>query len=77
MKVLLSRYFPELIYEYGVLDPSLPFEALHRQSLINERARAADGGAEFSRRIRAEPSRHLGLGSVLPVVHVRAGSPSR
>ena len=51
-KMLLSGYFPELVYERGSLDQSLPFEALRRQSLINERARAADGDAQFSRRIR-------------------------
>ena len=51
-KVLLSGYFPDLIYERGRLDQSLPFDALRRQSRVNERARAADGAADFSRRIR-------------------------
>ncbi len=51
-KVLLSGYFPDLAYERGRLDQSLPFDALRRQSLVNERARAADGAADFSRRIR-------------------------
>jgi hypothetical protein len=32
----------------------VPFEALRRQSLINDRARAADGAPDFSRRIRAD-----------------------
>ena len=52
-KVLLSGYFPELAYERGRLDRSLPFDALRRQSRINEPARAAEGAADFSRRIRA------------------------
>ncbi len=51
-KMLLSGYFPDLVYERGKLDQSLPFDALRRQSHINERARAADGADDFSRRIR-------------------------
>jgi hypothetical protein len=51
-KMLLSGYFPELVYERGSLDQSLPFDALRRQSHINERARAAAGADDFSRRIR-------------------------
>jgi hypothetical protein len=51
-KMLLSGYFPELVYERGSLDQSLPFEDLRQQSYINERAQAADGADNFSRRIR-------------------------
>ena len=51
-KMLLSGYFADLVYERGRLDQSLPFDALRRQSLINGRARAADGADDFSRRIR-------------------------
>ncbi len=51
-KMLLSGYFPELVYERGALDQSLPFDALRRQSHINERAQAAAGSEDFSRRIR-------------------------
>jgi hypothetical protein len=51
-KMLLSGYFPDLVYERGSLDQSLPFGALRQQSLVNERARAADGDANFSRLIR-------------------------
>ncbi len=51
-EMLLSGYFPDLVYERGKLDQSLPFDALRRQSHINERARAADGADDFSRRIR-------------------------
>ncbi len=50
--MLLSGYFPALVYERGSLYQNLPFETLRRQSLVNERARAADGDANFSRRIR-------------------------
>jgi hypothetical protein len=51
-KVLLSGYFPELVYERGALDQELSFPALRAQSLINERARAADSRSDFSRLIR-------------------------
>jgi len=51
-KMLLSGYFPDLVYERGKLDQSLSFDALRRQSHINERARAANGADDFSRRIR-------------------------
>jgi hypothetical protein len=51
-KMLLSGYFPELVYERGSLDRSLPFAALRGRSHVNERARAADGDAQFSQRIR-------------------------
>lgn len=51
-KMLASGYFPELAYERGSLHQSLPFDVLRQQSHINERARAADGADDFSRRIR-------------------------
>ncbi len=51
-KMLLSGYFPELVYERGKLDQSLPFDALRRRSHINERARAAGDADDFSHRIR-------------------------
>ncbi len=51
-KMLLSGYFPDLMYERGALDQSLPFDILRRKSLINKRARAADGFDDFSYRIR-------------------------
>ena len=51
-KMLLSGYFPDLFYERGVLDKSLPFAELRRKSLINERALAADGAENFSKLIR-------------------------
>jgi hypothetical protein len=51
-KVLLSGYAPQYAYERGRLDTSLPFDELRRRSRVNERAQAADRGADFSRRIR-------------------------
>jgi hypothetical protein len=51
-KVLLSGYFPELLYERGVLDQSLPYPELRQASLINARAEAALGAPDFSERIR-------------------------
>ena len=51
-KMLLSGYFPDLFYERGALDQSLPFEELRRKSLINQRALAADGADNFSYLIR-------------------------
>jgi hypothetical protein len=51
-KMLLSGYFPDLFYERGVLDQSLPFGELRRKSLINQRALAADGADNFSHLIR-------------------------
>jgi hypothetical protein len=51
-KMLVSGHFAELVYEYGALDQGLPFAELRRASLINERARAAAGAPDFSRRIR-------------------------
>ena len=52
-KMLLSGYFPELVYERGGLHQSLPFEELRARSLINGKARNADGATDFSERIRS------------------------
>jgi Domain of unknown function (DUF4105) len=51
-RVLLSGYFPEYAYDLGSLDTSVPFEELKAQSLINDKARAADQDPNFSQRIR-------------------------
>jgi hypothetical protein len=51
-KVLLSGHLPEYAHELGRLDGSRPFPELQRLSRVNERARAADGAPDFSRRIR-------------------------
>lgn len=46
---LIDRY----LYASGRLDTTLPFEELRARSHINDAARAADGAADFSARIRA------------------------
>ena len=51
-RVLLSGYFPEYAYELGSLDTSMPFAQLKAQSLINDKAHAADGAPDFSTQIR-------------------------
>ena len=51
-KTLLSGYFPEFIYERGSLDQELSYPTLRARSLVNERARAADGAPNFSRLVR-------------------------
>lgn len=51
-KILLSGYVPEYLYEVGRLDTGLPFAELRRRAHINARAREAEDGEDFSRRIR-------------------------
>ncbi|MBY0399704.1 DUF4105 domain-containing protein [Myxococcota bacterium] len=51
-KILLSGYAAEYVYDHGMLDTRMPFEALRRASHVNEAARAAEGAADFSQRIR-------------------------
>jgi hypothetical protein len=52
-KLLANGYLPELLYERGSLDTSLPFPELKALSHINERARAAGDADDFSAAIRA------------------------
>ncbi len=51
-RILVNGKLPELAYERGTIDTSLPLAELMRRSRINERARAADDAPDFSRRIR-------------------------
>ena len=51
-RMLVNGYADELLYEKGVIDRSLPFAELKRISHINERAKEADGAADFSEQIR-------------------------
>jgi len=51
-KMMLSGYFPELVFEWGAMDQSIPFPELRRKSLINERARKAINSDDFSNLIR-------------------------
>jgi hypothetical protein len=49
---LLNGLIDSYLYHSGRIDTTLPFDELRRGSLINEAARAADGAADFSQRIR-------------------------
>jgi hypothetical protein len=51
-KMLLSGYFPELVYERGGLYKELPFGELRRRSLVNGKSREATGSSTYSRLIR-------------------------
>jgi hypothetical protein len=50
---LLNGLIDSYLYLSGRVDTTLPFDELRRRSLINEAAKAADGAADFSERIRA------------------------
>jgi hypothetical protein len=52
-RVLLPGYVPQLVYDRGRLDTSLPFKELERRAWVNARAHAADRDPAFSQRIRA------------------------
>lgn len=49
---LLNGLIDSYLYHSGRIETTLPFDELRRGSLINEAARAADGAADFSQRIR-------------------------
>jgi hypothetical protein len=51
-RMLVNGYGDELLYERGMLATNLPLAELKTRSHINERARAADKAADFSRLIR-------------------------
>jgi len=51
-RMLVNGLADELLYERGAIDTSLPFDELKRISRINDRAKAADGAANFSKKIR-------------------------
>ena len=51
-RLLANGHMPELLYEQGRLDTSLPFAELERRSHIDARAKAADQDPAFSARIR-------------------------
>jgi hypothetical protein len=54
-KVLLSGYLPQLAYERGRLDRSMPFPELRRRSRVNDAAvRAGLDAPDFSARIRED-----------------------
>lgn len=51
-RILVNGKGPELLYDRGMVNTTLPFAELESQSHINERARAAGSAPDFSRRIR-------------------------
>jgi len=51
-KILVNGYLPELGYERGTIDTSLPFEELRRVSDITQRAKTNGGDSSFSDVIR-------------------------
>ena len=54
LKILVSGYVPEYLYEQGRLEATgLSFPELQERSHVNARAQAADKAPDFSRRIRA------------------------
>ncbi len=52
-RLFVNGHLPELLYERGSLDKSLPFEELVARSNISERVKAAGMAEDFSQRIRA------------------------
>ncbi len=55
-RVLLSGHFPDLIYQHGGIDNSIPFGEWRRKAQIDAAAKAADGldSTGFSRAIRQQ-----------------------
>ena len=51
-RLIANGYIDTMIYERGVLNQDLPFAELKKQSLINQKAQAADKAPDFSQRIR-------------------------
>jgi hypothetical protein len=52
-KTLLPAYADELAYKVGLLDTTIPFDALRARAKINARAASAGESAEFSKLIRS------------------------
>lgn len=52
-RILINGYADQMLYERGdLIRDQLAFADLKKQALINEKAKAADRDADFSRRIR-------------------------
>lgn len=51
-RLFLNGHLPELLYERGSLDRSMPFEMLRAKSDVTEKVIAADDADDFSQRIR-------------------------
>jgi hypothetical protein len=64
-RFLVNGHGDELLYERGVIDTSLPFAELKKESLVVARAKTADQAADFSQRIRdGIPSRGAPLAPI-------------
>lgn len=51
-RLIVNGYIDQMLYERGLLNSSIPFTKLKRQSYINEKAQATDQAPDFSQRIR-------------------------
>ena len=51
-RLLVNGFADELLYQRGILDPSLPFAELKQRAHINKRANDANDTPDFSERIR-------------------------
>ena len=51
-RVLLSGHLPDLAYDLGATDTSMPFEELRERARIRDRSLRADGDPDFSAKIR-------------------------
>lgn len=51
-RIIVNGFMDEMLYERKAIDTSLSFADLKKRSLINERAKALDASADFSRLIR-------------------------
>ena len=67
-RILLNGRIDEMAYERKTLYQGLSFRELKERSLINQRAKAADQDAAFSRRIREGLPGFTALGPALPAV---------
>ena len=52
-RIIINGYLDKMLYEKKLIDTSLPFSELKKQSLINERAKGLDKSPAFSQKIRA------------------------
>ncbi|HWP65528.1 MAG TPA: DUF4105 domain-containing protein [Candidatus Limnocylindria bacterium] len=53
-RILVNGLLPEMFYERGLIDTELPLAEMLARSDVTERAKAADGAADFSARIRED-----------------------
>jgi hypothetical protein len=55
-RVLLSGHFPELVYDHGGIDNSIPFAQWRQKAQIDKAAQAADqlDSVAFSKAIRTQ-----------------------